>query len=439
MMGAGLGAQTASLINGIVMDNLTATGNSQQTALQLTGDVNVASVVTANSGVMLPPAPQPGDEIVVTNLGASTLLVYPYLGATIQGAAANVPYTLVTGASVAFIARKGTGAWIALSSAGNVVVAPSINAPILTQTSAAGTPPYTFDETIDATDYAGYRRRLQVASDSGFTTVLQDLYKLILEDEINGTSADWSSGAFNPSRDYSTDVITGLTITWPGTRYFRERLERDDGTNSAWSNTINDTYNSTALTTVNGTSKHTNVTVSGSPALNGQTASFDGNVQMVRADHSAAGPRQFEATVTAIPSTNHAFVIGIDANTDNFGQTASPEPGNNDNTGVTLSIFPTGSGFGWNIAKGGTFNSQSGATNIAINDVVTVRFDTVAGTISFYKNGTQLGTTITGLGTITTPAWAVFGCDGNGVSWTSNFGGSSFTLALSGGYQGYQT
>lgn len=120
---------------------------------------------------------------------------------------------------------------------------PVITAPVLTQTSTAGTSPFTWDEALDATAFAGLRRRLQVASDSGFATLLYDLYKPITESETAGNDTIWGSGATDsPPRDYTTDAITYLG-SLGGSIYVRERLERDDGVNSAWSNVLHDTIN----------------------------------------------------------------------------------------------------------------------------------------------------------------------------------------------------
>jgi hypothetical protein len=204
--------------------------------------------------------------------------------------------------------------------------------------------------------------------------------------------------------------------------------------------TVSNTTNTATLTTVNGASKASSITVSGSPPLNGSTDSSGAN-QMLRANQSASGKRQFEAKITHLPATGKFFAIGIDAGTTSLGpSTPSTVPGNDDSTGVVLLIYPTGSVLGWDISKNGAFGVQSGANQVALNDVITVEFDTTPGgasdTVSFYLNGTQLGSTVTGLGSITTAAWAIFGGDGQ-VDWTANFGQNTFTHALSSGYSAY--
>jgi hypothetical protein len=200
--------------------------------------------------------------------------------------------------------------------------------------------------------------------------------------------------------------------------------------------------NTAALTTTNGASKVSNITISGSPALNGSTDS-SGQAELVRANQSASGKKQFEVKATSLPAVNKAFVVGIDDGTTTLGPTApSTEPGANTNTGVILSMFVTGSsGFAWAISKGSAFGGGgTGSTNLSLNDVITVEFDTTPGgasdTVSFYLNGTQLGSTVTGLGTITTAAYAVMGCEGQ-ATFTANFGQNTFTHALSSGYTAY--
>lgn len=201
--------------------------------------------------------------------------------------------------------------------------------------------------------------------------------------------------------------------------------------------------NTAALTTTNGASKVSNITISGSPALNGSTDS-SGQAELVRANQSASGKRWFEVKVTSLPAINKAVLVGIDDGTTTLGPTApSTEPGASTNTGVILSIFVTGSsGFAWDISKGASFGSAgTGATPfIALNDVIRVEFDTTPGgasdTVSFFVNGTQLGSTVTGLGTITTAAYAVMGCEGQ-ASFTANLGQNSPAFTPTAGYLGY--
>lgn len=129
LMGVGLGAATAKIITGVLADNLTATGTGQADALSLPGDINVVSLVFAGGGVKLPSSPQPGDSLLVTNIGANTLLIYPSVGGSIQGGAANTPFTLPVGSSATFTARRGSLNWVALASSGSVGAGPAASDP----------------------------------------------------------------------------------------------------------------------------------------------------------------------------------------------------------------------------------------------------------------------------------------------------------------------
>lgn len=127
---------------------------------------------------------------------------------------------------------------------GGGVVGGGITAPTLAQTSSAGTTPFTWDVTFDATVYAGFNEELQTSTHSDFSSIdLQDLTKQIPESEMAGDPADWSTSAFNPPYDSNTGAITGF-VTWSGQAYMRERIKRDDGLNSPWSNTIGDNISS---------------------------------------------------------------------------------------------------------------------------------------------------------------------------------------------------
>lgn len=117
IMGAGVAPLVAQMINGTCTDSLIATGSTQATALLLPSDVNVVITTAASTGVILAANPAPGDEIVVANLGANALLVYPPLGGTIQGGSTNAGFSVAAGKSAKFVARTGSLNFIALLSA----------------------------------------------------------------------------------------------------------------------------------------------------------------------------------------------------------------------------------------------------------------------------------------------------------------------------------
>lgn len=75
---------------------LTATGNSQATALALGADWNEVATVPPGSGVAIPSLSL-GNDISVWNSSANTLLVYPPSGLAIGGLNANAGYSLGAG------------------------------------------------------------------------------------------------------------------------------------------------------------------------------------------------------------------------------------------------------------------------------------------------------------------------------------------------------
>lgn len=117
IMGAGVAPLVAQMINGTASDGLVATGSTQGTALLCPSDVNVFTTVAASTGAQLQNNPAPGDEVIVANLGANTLSVYPALGGAIQTGAANAAFSVAAGKTCKFIARTGSSNWIALLSA----------------------------------------------------------------------------------------------------------------------------------------------------------------------------------------------------------------------------------------------------------------------------------------------------------------------------------
>ncbi len=117
IMGAGVPPLVAQMINGTCTDSLVATGSTQGTALALPSDVNVFTTVAASTGCILGASPAPGDEIIVTNLGANALLVYPPVGGTVQTGGTNAGFSVAASKSAKFIARPGSLNFIALLSA----------------------------------------------------------------------------------------------------------------------------------------------------------------------------------------------------------------------------------------------------------------------------------------------------------------------------------
>lgn len=96
LTGAGMSALLSQVTVGTVTDAQTATGTSSQAnSFAIADHITRFSTTAANSGARLPSTLTAGDELWIMNGGASTLLVYPPVGGTVNGAAANA--TLVNG------------------------------------------------------------------------------------------------------------------------------------------------------------------------------------------------------------------------------------------------------------------------------------------------------------------------------------------------------
>ncbi len=94
-------------------NGLTATGNSQGTALAIPSgqDLSIFTTVAASTGCQLPSAGVAiGEEYVVANHGANALSVYPPNGSKMGTASANAAYSLTAGKTGYFVAVGG-GNW----------------------------------------------------------------------------------------------------------------------------------------------------------------------------------------------------------------------------------------------------------------------------------------------------------------------------------------
>lgn len=95
LMGTGaapLAAQATA--TGLLSNSLTATGNSQGTALAIPSDFCVFTTVAASTGAIMPSNCLPGDWYTIVNHGASTLSVYPPTGGKIANGSANAAFSV---------------------------------------------------------------------------------------------------------------------------------------------------------------------------------------------------------------------------------------------------------------------------------------------------------------------------------------------------------
>ena len=112
LMQLGMAADLARHVLGVVqVGNQTATGTTQTDAFQLFASTTVFGTVASGTGARLPFSENPM-TMVVANLGANALLVYPATGGTINGGAANAAISVPAGKVAQFWGISSTG-WIA--------------------------------------------------------------------------------------------------------------------------------------------------------------------------------------------------------------------------------------------------------------------------------------------------------------------------------------
>jgi hypothetical protein len=103
-------AGTASLPTFSFQSGITAAGNAQGNATQLTAAQCQISTAAASTGVILPKS-QAGAEIIVLNNGANTVNIYPAVGEQINALGNNNPITLATNAAPLFLISFGPNQW----------------------------------------------------------------------------------------------------------------------------------------------------------------------------------------------------------------------------------------------------------------------------------------------------------------------------------------
>ncbi len=100
---------------------MTANATTQATATLLTFEYNEFGTVGASGAAVLPNENQmgltPGDELVVTNLGANTLSVFPPVGGYINALAVNTALSVAAGKTAHFMRTLNGLKWIAILSA----------------------------------------------------------------------------------------------------------------------------------------------------------------------------------------------------------------------------------------------------------------------------------------------------------------------------------
>lgn len=114
LMQMGCAPGLAAEICGRVASGLTATGTLQSDALLAPAIINVVTTTATGTGIRLPPG-DVGTSMIVSNLGANTLLIYPSVGQSFNTSAVNAGFNLASTRSVQFFYTGAT--WISISSA----------------------------------------------------------------------------------------------------------------------------------------------------------------------------------------------------------------------------------------------------------------------------------------------------------------------------------
>ena len=100
----------AAGISGDLQDNITATGSTQADAFQLNAVYSIVTTAATGTGVRMMRS-EPSAEVLVRNLGANPLNVYPPVGGNFNGGTTNAPVTIAANAFQWFIGRDALN-WI---------------------------------------------------------------------------------------------------------------------------------------------------------------------------------------------------------------------------------------------------------------------------------------------------------------------------------------
>lgn len=109
LVSMGLHGSTAAAIGGSVATGLSGAGATQATATPITAVTSVFSTVALSQGAILPGGVQIGDELFVRNGGANALAVYPPVGGTINGGAANAAFSVTAAKGAVFKCLGNSG------------------------------------------------------------------------------------------------------------------------------------------------------------------------------------------------------------------------------------------------------------------------------------------------------------------------------------------
>jgi hypothetical protein len=174
------------------------------------------------------------------------------------------------------------------------------------------------------------------------------------------------------------------------------------------------------------------ITLSGTPKLTATGLAANAFRVFVRANR-AITPSKFQFEVTLTDLVGQRAMIGVDDGTQVYGPSdlSNSLPGYTNALAALLSVNAGDCHITVNANGAGT---QLSIPPVAVDgDVISVRGDKTAKTVSFYRNGTQIGTTVTIAATWS--EWNIMVGTFDAEVLTLNPGTSAFTKALDGGYE----
>lgn len=324
---------------------------------------------------------------------------------------------------------------------GNVVAAPPgfpvSGVPTLSNFSALGASPLVLQ--WSTTDYvAGYRAQLQIATNSSFATITQNIIFFI--DGASWALDDMAIGLATPSGTYYArirelrDNESGTTVT--GNDPLNNALSFNADV-SAWSNTFTDTITASvaALVSINGTGKNANITVSGSPPLTAGPGIGGQGVQNVRTTVAQASDyAQWEFTITAL--TTDQLHIGFEDGTGDFSN-AGTRPGVSNASGIEVQIWNAAGTIHtfYNLANNGDLITTE-VNPAQVGDVFTLRLKKSTNKLEIWRTRSSVTTLLTIIGGATVGALSAYYAYVGVVdtyTGTCNFGGSTYSKAADAG------
>lgn len=282
----------------------------------------------------------------------------------------------------------GNGPWSNTGTESTNAESDTLDAPVVTVTSAAGVAPEFEVETL--AEYMGLWLDVQVADNNteDFSVLSQDIsYQIQMSDLPPGSITH---------EELALEGYTSPTGPWS----IRFRIRRDDGLTSSFDVVSGEVTGSTAvLATVTGTAKHTSYDTATYSGLGGRMTANVGGNRGARATVAVTGKRHWEVTIEQISAVaGNKFVMGMcDLAAD---MSASVLPGSSGALGAGIRVADNSNNI-TQLRNGSVASTTNMGSPIAVGDVYVMEFDTVANTVSFWRHRGGTDTLIYGPTTLT--------------------------------------